>query len=224
MAINKLWIVNCHNKDFSWIPQYTNNYIIYDKTCSLIETEKITHQKNVGYNIYDYMHYIVNNYDKLPEVCVFLKANAFQHCKKEAFDILIKNNNFTPIEDYSHVPESAWHKKSIDGGYMELNNSWYIHSHRQTYGPEVVRYIENYNEFLNSMFNISHYPQWIRFSPGGQYIVPKENILYYSQDFYKKLMGFVDYHQIPSEAHVIERALYYIFTNKWQEKFPMEIY
>ena len=218
MEINKQWIVNCYNQNIDWIGQYTNDYIVYDKSGHLQETQRIKHQKNVGYNIYDYMDYIISNYKSLPDICVFLKANVFQHCKKETFDKLIKNNFFTPIEDYSHIAESAWHKKALDGGYMELNNSWYIYSHQQTYGSEVCRYFTSYNAFLDLMFHNPQYPQWIRFAPGAQYIVPRENILFYTKEFYEKLLGFVDYHQIPVEAHVIERALYYIFTNKWQEK------
>ena len=217
MGINKKWIVNCYNKDFSWIKNYTRNYIIYDKSCTLEENERVVHQKNVGYNIYDYMNYIVENYDNLPGVCVFLKANAFKHCKKETFDKLIIHPFFTPIEDYSHVPESAWHKKAPDGGYMELNNSWYITSHKQTYGSEVNKYIFNYNDLLDELFENPEHPLWIRFAPGGQYIVKKQNLLYYSKNFYEKLVGLVDYHQIPAEAHIIERMLYYIFTNKWKE-------
>jgi hypothetical protein len=43
--INKKWIVNNYNNDISWIDSYTSNYIIYDKTGELPETDKIKHQK-----------------------------------------------------------------------------------------------------------------------------------------------------------------------------------
>lgn len=216
--MNKKWIINSFNKDFSWVKEYTDNYIVYDKTCSLRETEKVKHQKNVGYNIYDILKYIIDNYDELPDVCVFIKANVFKHCKKETFDKLILNNNFTPIEDYSHVEESSAHIKDIDGGYMEINNSWYIPAHIQTYGQEVNKYYQNYNTFLEDFFEKPIYYSYIRFAPGGQYIVPKENILYYSKHFYEKLIKLVDYHTVPSEAHILERALFYIFTNRFKEK------
>ena len=70
---------------------------------------------------------------------------------------------------------------------------------------------------LDEIFYNSKYPRYIRFAPGAQYIVPRENILFYSKNFYKKLMGYVDYHRIPAEGFAIERALYYIFINRWKE-------
>jgi hypothetical protein len=217
MSINKKWIINSFNTDFSWVDDYTDNYIVYDKTCGLRETDKVKHQCNLGYNIYDYAYYIINNYENLPDVCVFIKANVFQHCKKEIFDTLITNNHFTPLEYYGSIPANNFEDRTPNGEYLEINNSWYIGAHTQTYGEGVNRYFKSFNNFLATMFETPEYPIWVRFSPGANYIVPKENITYYSLKFWKKILGYVSYHRIPSEAHIIERALYYIFSNKWRE-------
>jgi len=212
------FVVSNWNNDVSWVEKYTDNYIIYDKSDTLPEGDKIIKIKNVGYNIYDILHFIVNNYDSLPELTAFLQGNPFDHCKKETFDKLIYNECFTPIEDYSHVPESNAHKKSVDGGYMEKNTSWYFGAHRQEHGSKVTKYLSSYTQLLNEIFESPEYPRWIRFAPGAQYIVPRKNILFYSKEFYKKLMGYVDYHRIPAEGFALERTMYYIFTNKWDEK------
>jgi hypothetical protein len=216
--MGKKWIINSYNTDFSWVDGYTNDYIVYDKTCSLPETDKIKHQPNFGYNIYDYSYYIINNYEKLPDVCVFIKANVFKHCRKETFDTLIDKNCFTSLEYYGLTPANDYENRTPDGGFLEINNSWYIPAHIQTYGKQVNRYFTNYNIFLDTMFDKPEHPQWIRFAPGANYIVPKENITYYSLYFWKKIFKYVSYHQVPSEAHIIERALYYIFSNEWEEK------
>lgn len=216
--LNKFWVVTSYKTDFSWIDNYTSNYIIYDKSAELAETDRIKHQKNVGYNIYDICYFIINNYDRLPDVCVFIKANVFKHCNEEKFKLLIQSDQFTPLESYEHLPVSAAHIKGDDGGYMEINNSWYIPAHINSHGEDVNRYLQTYNQFLDQVFKNPVHPDWIRFAPGGNYIVPRDKILYYSKKFYKRLMSYVDYHQIPSEAHIIERALYTVFTNKFQEK------
>lgn len=179
----KKWIITSYKTDFSWVDEYTDDYIVYDKTCQLEETDKIKHQKNVGYNIYDICAFIIENYSSLPETCVFIKANVFKHCKKETFDKLILDNTFTPIEDYSDVPESYAHIKDADGGYMEINNSWYIQSHINSFGPEVNRYFQSHDSFLSEMFENANHMDYIRFAPGGQYIVPRENLLYYTPSF-----------------------------------------
>ena len=212
------FVISAWNNNISWVEEYTDNYIIYDKSHTLEETEKIIRIPNVGYNCGDIMLFIIENYDNLPPLIAFLEGWPFDHCKKETFDKLIYNECFTSIEDYSHLAETYAHKKDADGGYIEINNSWYILSHIQTYGPEVNRYLRSYNQFLDMMFIAPKYPKYVRFAPGAQYIVPKENILYYSRKFYEKIMSLIDYHRIPSEGFIIERALFYIFTNKWHEK------
>lgn len=216
--IKTFFVVSQYLNNVSWIYDYTDNYVIYDKSNTMAEDAHVIKLEDVGYNIYDYCHFIVNNYNSLPDVIAFLEGNPWDHISIQTFNKLIYSEAFTALEDYSSVPESYAHKKDEDGGYMEINNSWYIGSHIKTYGSRVNKFFDNYNQFLDEMFENPEHPEWIRFAPGGQYIVPKNNILYYSRDFYKKIMGFVDYCDLPSEAHIIERALYYIFTNKWKER------
>ena len=244
------FVVSNWNNDVSWIKDYTNNFVIYDKSNTLPPSNKVIKIPNVGYNIHDILHFIINNYDNLPELTAFLEGNPFDHCKRETFDKLIYNTKFTAIEDYSHITEdqkdldhvgdafirigNTWkcppgdktetrfqpYKRSIDGGYMEINSSWYVFAHRRANGFETAKYFEFFGDFLYEMFDIYRvdHPKWIRFAPGAQYIVPKENILFYSKYFYEKLIGYVDYHRIPAEAHLLERATYSIFTNRWKER------
>jgi hypothetical protein len=212
--VDAFFVVSAYNNDVSWIEQYTNNYIIYDKSNTLPGKENILKVKNVGYNIYDICHYITNNYYDLPEYIAFLEGWPFDHCRKETFDKLIINKKFTPIEDYSHIPETFDHKKDRYGGYMELNLPWYL----QLPEPYKHIYFSSYNDFLDKMFENAKHPVWIRFAPGAQYIVPKENILFYSKLFYQRLKHFVEYDQYPMEAHLIERAFYIIFSNKFKER------
>jgi len=214
--MNKKWIVTSFNHDISWINDYTQNYLIFDKSCSLQETDKIKHQKNVGYNIYDTFYFIVNNYNNLPDVCVFIKGNVLNraepHCTKEKFDRIINNNILTPIESYEHIVQSQAQILDENGGYMEINNSWYINA------VGVKKFFNSFDQFLNTVFEDAVHRHWNRFAPGANYIVPKDNILFYSKDFYKRLMGYVDYHQTPSEAHVLERAMFTIWKNEFKEK------
>lgn len=220
--MNKKWIVNSYKNDISWISAYTDNYIVYDKSGELPETDKIRHQKNVGLSGYDFCCFIIDNYNNLPDICVFIKDNVFSrqppHCKKETFDALIGNNFFTTLESHEDVPESYAHIKDVDGGYMEINNSWYVKSHIETYGQSVAKHFYNYDVFMNSMFVDYISPLYVRFAPGGNYIVPRENLLFYSIEFWKKLKLYQEHHLNPVEAHIIERMLYYTFTNKWEER------
>jgi hypothetical protein len=215
MKPKSFFVISEWNNDISWVKDYTEDYIIYDKSNTLPEDEKILKPKNVGFNIWDQFDFIVNHYNNLPKVVAFLEGNPFDHCKQETFDKLIYNETFTPIEDYSHVPEYFAHKKDLDGGYMEINNSWYLGLNDPKFEH---RWYNSYNEFMMDIFEDYLPVSWVRFSPGGQYIVPRANILKYTLDFWDKLKGTVSYATLPLEAFMIERALFYIYSNKYTER------
>ena len=211
-------VVNQYHYDISWIEDYTDNYVVYDKGGTETPGDKVVELPNVGHNIHTYFHHIIENYDNLADVTIFVKGDVFpRHCKEEKFLRLVNNTEFTPLESYEDVdtsPTSAMRLTS-DGGYMEINNSWYVPHH-------VSRYFRTYHDFMETIFANPPIPQWVRFAPGANYIVPKENILKYKKRFYEKLNSFIDYdaspeecagrQKIPAECHIIERALYTIWT------------
>ena len=181
----------------------------------VVDDEHIVRVPNVGYNIFDIAHFITNHYDNLPDLTAFAEGWPFDHIKREIFDKLIFNTCFTALEDYLPFEETYAHKNDVDGGYLEINNSWYLQLTESKYNHQ---WYNSYDEFMTDMFSDYKHLEWIRFAPGAQYIVPKENILKYSLDFWKKLMGTVGYARLPLEAQLIERTLYYIFNNTYTER------
>jgi len=187
------WIVNNYSQNnLEWIKEYKpDEVIVYDKK-----------DKNVGYNIYDYMDYIVKNYEKLPELTFFVKGNMLErHIPKDEFDMLVNNKTFTPLLTQNHntyLPICFYEY----GLFYEINDSWYFNEHEH-------KHFSTYNEFADIMGLPK--PSYIPFAPGACYIVPRENILKRSKEFYQKLKSFVDYCAEPAEAHAIERALYTIW-------------
>lgn len=187
------WIISHWKTNYDWIHEYTTNYEIWDKS-----------KLNVGENIYDILSFIIKNYETLPKVCVFVKDNLFpRYITKEEFDLVAQNKTFTPLLTKNHKTKFPNCFYSEDGMFNELNTSWYL----TTYPAKHFRI---YNEFaLSCGLKMDH--KWLKFAPGGNYIVPKENILKRSKMFYELLKSYVDYTAVPGEAHMIERALYEIF-------------
>ena len=187
------WIINNHSgNDLKWVEEYKpDRVIIYDKK-----------DKNVGYNIYDYMDYICENYDNLPDVMLFTKGNMLErHITKEEFDKIASNKTLTPLLTQNHItylPVCFYH----DGLYYEQNDSWYFNGKEH-------KFFRSYGEFAKKMGLPE--PEHLAFAPGGCYIVPRKNVLKRSKDFYEQLRSFVDYCQLPAEAHAIERSLYEIW-------------
>ena len=65
-------------------------------------------------------------------------------------------------------------------------------------------------------------PDFIRFSPGANFIVPQENILLRSKNFYKNLINFINYSKLSCESHFLERSLVTIFNSNVQSSKFME--
>jgi hypothetical protein len=205
-------VVTNYNNDVSWIPEFTDNYLVYTKTGSsplpyTLDRQKIKEISNIGYNIYDYLSFIIDNYNHLPDCTIFTKGNVFpRHISKSYFERVMNNGFFTPIEDY-HRHQEKWPTcfHASDGGFCEINNSWYLQYFE-------TKYFHNYNDFLVFCFKDPVIPRYIRFAPGANYVVPKENILKLPKIFYENLRMFVAHCQLPGEAHIVERSLYTLWT------------
>tara|TARA_R110001599_G_scaffold34197_2_gene109694 strand:+ start:1007 stop:1738 length:732 start_codon:yes stop_codon:yes gene_type:complete len=218
------------NLEDSWVHKWTDNYLIYDRAHRFQESDKVRHQINVGQNIFDIFYFIIDNYDNLPDTTIFCRACLMfpkgrekplsnGNCSEENVLKLINNNTFTEIHDmgpevHAKYPNQTTpaSKMAPDGGYLEINNSWYM-NHLQW------RHFGNVNAFLEDIYVSPEINTYIRFSPGGNYIIPKENILKYSKNFYKQIIKILCWRptgEAPGEAHMLERALYTIFTCDWE--------
>ena len=223
------------NIEESWIHKYTDNYLIYDKyhRDAWKESDKIIKQKNVGQNHYDMFDFIVTHYDNLPDVTIFCRACLFfpkgkktrptpERCEstgnynEEMFTKNCNNTSFTELHDFGASAHARYAHMSIpsskmadDGGFLEINNSWYMNHGKH-------KYFNNLNSFLSDVYKSPVIEPYIRFSPGGNYIIPKENILKYSKNFYRIIREYMSWDVITAEIWMIERATYTIFTCDWE--------
>lgn len=228
-------IVSSFNNDISWLSKLPNSYIVYERgdaelkiglpselpsEFQIREGRKV---RNIGYNLYDYFTFIIENYDSLPDVMTFCKGNIFpRHMSQERFMELMNNKTFTPLFDhtYNHRPELPVSMFSCDGLWCEQNNNTILINPSE--GSIRSKYFTVYNELLRFIFVNPVIPRYITFAPGGNYVVPKENILKYSVQFYKNLLFFISHCQLPTEAHLIERALYTIWMGNFASSKRME--
>jgi len=214
----------------SWIHKYTDNYLLYDKfhRDNWQESPKLIKQKNVGQNHYDMFDFIVTHYDNLPDVTIFCRACLFfpkgakwkpseerdastGNFNEEAFEKVCNNTTFTELHDFGpEVHNGRSSKLDTDGfGFLEINNGWFF-NHGQS------KYYRSLNTFLLDMYKNPVLKPYIRFSPGGNYIIPKENILKYSKKFYERIREIMSWDVITTEIWMIERATYTIFTCDWE--------
>lgn len=241
-SINFFCISNFNN-DLDWVKEYPN-HIIYDKTWNsellssdilysyeAIDLKKKYPNYNIvkssinGYNIYDYLTFIIDYYELLPNVIVFCKGNTFpRHVSKDKFKQLVQLKCFAPIEDWKSHDQNqpSLHNGiamfSSDGGWMEYNNSWYLN-----HPNHPIKYFSNYNDFIQYCFVDAVIPKYLRFPPGANFVVPKEYIYKYDKIFYKNLRLFVEHSQLSGESHLLERSLYTIWMSNYEITENMKI-
>lgn len=193
------YIVSRYGHDISWLEDYTKDYVLYDRSEEPLEGSIIV--PNIGSDIYDKLSYIIDNYDNLPDVAVYTKANLFKYITKEEFDEVKDNKTFTPLLTQNHkVYEPVC--RYVDGMYEEVNNRWYLATHPC---KNETRELE-----LMVMLGLSD-KGYVQFAPGSNYIIPKENILKHPKVFYEKLRSYLEWDVYPGEAQILERGLYYLF-------------
>lgn len=217
----------------SWVDKMSDNYLIYDRYHRYKESNKVKHQKNVGQNIYDIFDFIIDNYNNLPDVTLFCRACFLSpkdtgkprydekgnklsngNCSEEYFLKVCNNTTFTSLDDFASEPwrfNGVSNKIGPDNSYMEINNSWYL-------SVIPYKYYNNINTFFNDFYVNMPYQEYLRFSPGGNYIIPKDKILKYNINFYKKIRDLLSWDVVVGEAHMIERGIYTIFNTDCEVK------
>jgi len=206
-----LIVLSRYNEDFEWITKYTDNYLIYNKGQKIEGDFKVLDVDNIGNNQRDIFHFIYSNYENLPDVMAFIQAFPFDHCNEDKFKRIIYNEELTAIESYENLNPNGASRNDIDGGYMEFNNSWYIHAHNSTF-KQICKY-DSFDHFMSTIFkNYQHVP-WIRFSPGSQCLFPNKVALHYSKKFWKHMMDELPRNNM-TEGHIIERSLWTILKGE----------
>ena len=231
--MDKKLVVSNHNSDLEWLSMTydygfsPDNTIIYDRSDEEKEWSHLgesLRSPNVGENIYDMMRFMVEHYDNLPDVSIFIKGNLFQrpeehggenyYTTKERFIRALQAEYFLPIERF-HESTSV----VINGGGF-VQPTWEASSNPNIY----ARHFSTFPQMLNKLFvNPPDFP-YNRFAPGGNYVVPKANILKFSKAFYEKLQFYCSYEppeefqSTSGESYLMERALYLIWTEDLIEK------
>ena len=198
------FVISRYNQDIEWVKEYSKDVVIYDRSEEPLEgTIKV---ENIGTDIADKFKFIIENYDNLPEVAVYTKANLFKYCPKDEFDLLKDRKEFTPLLSQKHKTYSnksgvvCFYKDSI---YWERNDLWFLNAHPVKDEPNRV----NDLMFLLGTWNMKYVP----FAPGSNYLLPRENILKHPKEFYEKLRSYLMWDRYPGEAQIIERGLYLLW-------------
>lgn len=217
--VKPFFCISYFDGDISWVESICDsNYVIYAKgPLPANAPENIIQIPNVGYNIYSYLNYIIDHYESLPKLVVFCKNNVFErHVSRKSFEAMCVRQVFTPIEEPGRWDRISFPASvvSSDGGFLELNNSWYVSRYDR-------RYFHNFDSYFSFIFDAGRRPDYLRFAPGANYLVPREYILLRSKNFYLNLRNFVSHAQFSCESHYVERSLIALWSSALTESKQM---
>lgn len=222
MVKSKTLVISNHaNHDLEWIKMTydygfsPDNTVIYDRTpddfsggkSRIDHLGKVIPSPNVGSNPYDIGRYICDHYDNLSDITIFIKGNLLQkpYSNKNKFVYALKANWFVPIDGNVYNSRTKfWINDSV---HIESTKLDYHMYEKEVTDTKVYPRIKNFEEFIRDLFIIEKIPEYLWFCPAANYVVPKENILKYTKNFYKKMMVYNDYNDNPIEAHWFERIL-----------------
>ena len=194
------FIISTYNQDIEWAKEYSNDIVVYDRSEQPLEgTIKVD---NIGTDIADKFKFIIDNYDNLPEIAVYTKANLFKYISKEEFDKVKNSKVFTPLLTQKHEVDGVINFYSEDKMYNEINNYFYLN-------PHPCKSKESFNELIYLLGMDKR--EYNEFAPGSNYLLPKENILKHPKEFYEKLRSYLMWDRYPGEAQLLERNLYYLW-------------
>ena len=193
------FVVSRYNQDVSWVGQYSPSMILYDRSDNPVPGSNIV--PNLGTDISDKLHFIITNYNNLPPVAVYTKANLWKYISQPEFDKVKNNSSFTPLLTMNHRTYKGEDGKDVcfykDGIYWEINNMWYLNSHPIKYDPKEIQALMGIDKM-----------EYVPFAPGSNYILTAEDIRRHPVEFYIKLYNYLQWAVYPAEAQIIERGMY----------------
>tara|TARA_B100000963_G_C22587325_1_gene653730 strand:- start:326 stop:1045 length:720 start_codon:yes stop_codon:yes gene_type:complete len=203
------FVISRFREDLNWIKILKDQkVIIYNKGEKLnnYEYKNIINLKNVGRESHTWLYHIVNNYNNLSDVNIFLQGRIDDlGCMsyKNPMDYLKNINDYGFCASrYGLLGPFHWKYNvgvEFDKRYKEQWNN-----------GKISRSKIGFRKFSENLF--PNIPIFVATSYGGCFAVKKENIRKHELSFYQDILEILEKHMNPIEGHYMERLWCYIFT------------
>ena len=208
-------VVARYNEDLEWLKNKKFDYptTIYNKGTNDLFYKpkdcKVIQLPTVGVCVHTYFYHIIENYDKLPDVVIFLPGSCMdEHKRKKTLSTLsktkrTKNSVFLVnksendiLNDFYDFTIDNW--KSTNLQNSQLNSESVINK------SEIRPFGKWYNQiFPNIKINSINYH--------GIFSVSKTHIQNRTKESYQELIKFVQNHKNEECAHYFERSFIAVF-------------
>jgi len=165
---------------------------------------KIKNISNVGRESHTYLYHIIENYNNLKYLTLFIQADFSDHMKEiyELYEYLIKVNKIKiNLKNKNTCCFNGWGRLNHKAEYLKMIYDNKLILAKYTFGEWWLKYISN------KLLNLNDF----RWGPCGIFSVTRETIISLDLNYYKNIINSINYHSNPEEGHYCERSWYYIF-------------
>jgi len=165
---------------------------------------------NVGRESHTYLYHIINNYDNLADVTIFLPGSSDNGIKKKNSNLLLykimKNNNNTIFigEKYDNV-QAYFNNFTLDDWSSTDKSNKHIN-------PESI--LEKCKDRPYGKWYKKHFPDLLTkyVAYGGIIAISKKHILQHPKSYYENLIQELSTTSNPEVGHYFERSWQAIFS------------
>lgn len=193
---------------------FSDGHSIFDNSDSNEEPlkglDQVRVMKNPGHSLYNFLTFIIENYESLPLRLALVKSNIIpRHVESEGAltNLLVREAPQMLWSDSTFKADPVSQKMEPPNLFMERNTSWYLRD-----GGTRPRFFGSFDQFERFIFVKPRRKVWVRFSPGACYLVSKENVLAAPKGLYEFLRVVSSYRFFPKEAYLVERILWQVFN------------
>jgi hypothetical protein len=206
-------VIARYNEDLEWLKKKKFKYptTIYNKGnndnfykpkgCKVIKLQ------NVGRESHSYLYHVVNNYDKLPKLTLFLPGSADDKRKIKWVNKVVNNikkeaKTTFPAQEHGDI-KKKFYNFELDNweSTHELNNK--ANSEKKLF-PATIRPFGKWYE--------AHFDKNVKYSGyGGIFAVSDSHIKQYNKQYYNKLLNESGVSSNPEVGHYFERAWVAVF-------------
>ena len=207
-------IVSHYKEDLKWVDDYfPEHFKIYVYTKSndkpnLDRPFEHKYLKNVGRNDHSYLYHIINNYNSLSDINIFItgSSNSLSH-KLKCLNSVMKNLHTKDLQP-------TW---NLDGKYVKgmrtfsiKGESWCASDRRNRSDCRVIgsEFI-NLGDFMDKVIQLGDIHKLIWW---GVFSVKKNRILNHDKSFYEKIIKHLEYGDNIETSHFMERLWAMIFS------------
>ncbi len=210
-------IVARYNENVGWLKDKPfNRYkqFIYEKGPQPLNDPNCKTLPNVGREGHTYLHHIINHYENLPDVIIFLPGSALDvhYDKKGKTEDLMKRLTKEKIKQRCDLFRNENHLDHLTEFKIDEYQS--TNDHNKTANPE-KKILEASPRPFGKWFNIN-FPTIKRLPTvwyNGIFSVTRDQILRFPKQFYINLYNQMNTHSNPEVGHYMERAWAGIFCD-----------